>query len=175
MQIRPATLDDAAPLARLHVDTWRVAYCDILPAAFLDALSYEKREQRWCDRLGQSDPQQFTLVAEEPAGVLVGFASGGPERDGTPGYDGEVYALYVSPSHWRSGIGRRLMVACAQMLLERGFRSGMLWVLEENQRARAFYEALGGQLLGSKSAAIGEIPVVEVAYGWPDLAVLCSS
>ncbi len=180
MLIRAATSDDAAAMARVHVDTWRMAYRDILPADFLDGLSYETREQRWRDSFAQAGPQQFILVVEDAAGgaatgsaaSLVGFARGGPEREGTPGYDGEIYAIYVLAEHQHRGTGRQLMAACARHLAAEGFRAAMLWTLEENQRARAFYEALGGQLIGRKPVVIGETPLIEVAYGWPNLNAL---
>ena len=41
MRIRTATVDDASGMARVHVDTWRTAYRDILPASVLSTLSYE--------------------------------------------------------------------------------------------------------------------------------------
>ncbi len=167
-------MDDAEELARVHVDTWRSAYRHIFPASFLAGLSYVARGRRWRERLAEAGPQLFTLVAEDETGPLVGFAGGGPERDGTPGYDGEIYAVYVAPAHQRRGVGRQLMAACARRLAALGFRAVLLWVLEENHRARAFYEALGGRPIGQKSAVIGETPVVEVAYGWEDVKVLCN-
>lgn len=172
MRIRAATADDAAQLARVHVDTWRAAYRGLLPDRLLAALSYEAREQRWRAGLAQAEPQLFTLIAEDDAGMVVGFTSGGPERDGTPGYDGEIYAVYVLPDHQRRGLGRQLLAAAALSLADRGFRAAMLWVLEDNSQARAFYEALGGQVAGRKSAVIGETPATEVAYGWPDVKIL---
>jgi ribosomal protein S18 acetylase RimI-like enzyme len=171
MRIRAATPADAEGMARLHVDAWRSAYRHIFPASFLDGLSYEMRAQRWRDRLAEFGPQQFTLVAVDE-GAVLGLAGGGPERDGMPGYDGEIYAVYVAPAHQRCGIGRQLMAACARQLAADRFRAALLWVLEENHRARAFYAALGGQPIGRKEAVIGETPVVEVAYGWPELAAL---
>lgn len=172
MRIRAAMPDDADQVARILVDTWRAAYRHIFPAGFLAGLSYDERAQRWRVRLGKSGPQEFTLVAEDDTGVLVGLINGGPERDGTPGYDGEIYAVYVLPVHYRRGIGRQLMAAGTQQLQARGFHTAMLWVLEENGRARAFYEALGGEVIGRKSVVIGETPVIEVAYGWSDVKIL---
>ena len=174
MRIRAATLDDAEGMARLHVDAWRSAYRHIFPASFLDGLSYEARGQRWRELLAQFGPRQFALVAEDAAASVVGLVSGGFERDGPPGYDGEIYVVYVAPAHQRRGVGRQLMIACARQLVAHGFCSAMLWVLEENQRGRAFYEALGGQLIGRKEAVIGETPVIEVAYGWEDVKSLCN-
>ena len=151
MRIRTATADDAPGMARVHVDTWRTAYRDILPVSVLSALSYEARTERWRENLKQAGPQQFTLVAEDDGGELVGFAGGGPERDGTAGYDGEIYAVYVLAQQQRRGIGRQLMGVSARRLMDHGFGAAMLWALEANWRARAFYEALGGQLIGRKA------------------------
>jgi len=172
MHIRTATVDDAPGMARVHVDTWRAAYRGILPADFLDALSYEARTQRWCENLAQAGPQQFTLVAEDDSGELVGFARGGPERDGMPGYDGEIYAVYVLAQHQRRGIGRQLMSTSARHLMELGFRAAVVWALEANRRARSFYEILGGKLIDRKMVTIADAPQVEVAYGWLNLAEL---
>ena len=45
----------------------------------------------------------------------------------------------------------------------------ILWVLKDNLKARAFYEAMGGVLIGEKMITIGGAELLEVAYGWPDL------
>lgn len=174
MRIRDALPDDADQVARILVDTWRHAYRHIFPVEFLAGLSYGQRGQRWRERLAESGPRLFTLVAEADDGTLIGLVSGGIERDGMPGYDGEIYAIYVLPAHHRCGIGRQLLAAAARHLADDGYRAVLLWVLEENVRARAFYEALGGRPVGQKSVVIGETPVVEVAYGWEDVNSLCN-
>ena len=95
-----------------------------------------------------------------------------PSATGQPGYDGEIYAVYVLAQHQRRGIGRQLMGVSARHLMDQGFGAAMLWALEANRRARTFYEALGGQLIGRKTKDIADTPQIEVAYGWSDLALL---
>ena len=175
MLIRAAQLNDAAAIARVHVDSWRAAYRDILPASFLAELSYAAREQRWREWWTQADPQRWLFVAEDDAGRIIGFAGGGPERDAIPGYGGEVYAIYLAPETFRRGIGRRLMAVGAGKLIDQGFGAGLVWALEDNRAARAFYEALGGQLMGAKPVTIGGSTLTEVAYGWSDLRTLCAA
>jgi hypothetical protein len=46
-----------------------------------------------------------------------------------------------------------------------------LWVLERN-RSRVFYERCGGRLANSRVIEIGGARLMEVAYWWPDLAIL---
>ena len=82
MQIRLAQVADAAEIARVHVDTWRAAYRGIVPDAHLDSLTYEQREQRWRDNFATASPGVFVYVATEEAGRVIGFAGGGPSREG---------------------------------------------------------------------------------------------
>ena len=107
MLIRRATLEDAAGIARVRVDTWRTAYRGIVPDEFLDTMSYEGNESRWAERLRDVDNQVHTFVAIDESGQVVGFISGGPNRDNDPIYKGELHAIYILPSHHGRGIGRR--------------------------------------------------------------------
>jgi len=140
--IRPATLADAAGLARLHVASWRAACRHLLPAEVLAGLSVEERTRQWEQSLVHAP--RGTLVAIRGEAVL-GFATAGPSRDADapPRRVGELYALYVDPTHWERGIGVRLWRAARQWLLVEEYAEFTLWVLEANLRARSFYERAG--------------------------------
>jgi len=168
MRIREATPDDVPGIARVHVDTWRTAYPGIVPAEHLAGLSYERSEARWREHAFREGSPSLVFVAED-AGRIVASASGGPERDNIPGYDGELYGLYVLAAYQRQGIGRELTLTVARRLAADGFRAIIIWVLKDNLEARAFYEALGGVPVGEKTITIGGAQLIEVAYGWPDL------
>ena len=167
--VRQATVKDAGAIAKIHVDTWRSAYRGLVSEDYLAALSYRRAEDRWITQL--SGAAGFCLVAETSGGVMVGFAAGGPERENSPEFASEVYALYVTPSYHRRGVGRQLMVAMAREFLRREGLGMKVWVLAGNP-ARGFYEALGGRLAGQKPIEIGGKPLLEVAYGWPDVRLL---
>lgn len=77
-EIRPATVDDAYGIARVHVDTWRDAYAGIVPAAVLAALDIDARAQRMRQLLG--DPNPFTNLVAALDGTVVGFVTFGPYR-----------------------------------------------------------------------------------------------
>jgi len=55
MIIRRATIEDLKGIAKVHVDTWRTAYKDIIPDSYLASLSYEKRETSWAINLNKED------------------------------------------------------------------------------------------------------------------------
>ena len=104
--------------------------------------------------------------------LLIGFAAAGPERSGDPNHRGELYALYVLPSHQQHGVGRGLLRAVAGRFVTAGTRSMLLWVLAANPRARAFYEALGGVVVRDQPIEIGGATFTEVAYAWSELAAI---
>ena len=171
MLIREAHAVDAAAIARVHVDSWRTTYAGILPSDFLASLSYEEREQSWSRALSAPSRRSFICVAEAEEGRIVGFASGGPEREGDPAYKGELYAIYVLAQCQRRGIGSRLTAAVVRRLVEQDIDSMLLWVLADNP-SRGFYETLGARRIGEKPARVGGIEVIEVAYGWSNLLYL---
>jgi GNAT superfamily N-acetyltransferase len=132
-------VDDADAIAAVHVRTWQAAYAQALPASFLSSLDAGARAERWRATLKEARPANATFVAVDDR--VVGFASVGPDRaDATLG---EVYAIYVDPSHWSTGAGLALMRRAVEHLEAAGFREIGLWVLEANPRARRFYERFG--------------------------------
>ncbi len=163
--VRPASLQDAAAIAAVHVQSWKGGYQGLLPDAVLDGLSVERREQWWSQWLAELGQRDRILVAECD-GQVVGFASVGQSRDlDADDRAAEVYAIYVHPDCWGHGIGRALMRHSVDELLRAGFREARLWVLETNQRARRFYEAADWYFDGTSK------PHIVGRDGEPDEAV----
>ena len=171
MLIREAYPTDAAAIARVHVDSWRTTYAGIVPADYLANLSYVRREQFWRDILSTPAHPGCVYVAAPDTGQIVGFASGGPERSGDAVYQGELYAIYLLARSQRQSLGRHLTMAVVKRLLQCGLPSMLVWVLATNP-GRAFYATLGGQQVYEKETTFGAAPLLEVAYGWPDLREL---
>ena len=164
--MRRAEIDDAAAIARIHVATWRTSYRGLLPDDFLTSLDESWYEERWRRTLGE--PSGHAYVAEA-AGEVVGFASGGRERAGEDGYEGELYAIYILDDAQSRGHGRRLVQAVAGGLREMGLRDMIVWVLRDNHPARGFYERLGGTYVRVQPITIGSSLLQEVSYGWKSL------
>lgn len=142
--IRPAIPDDAEAIARVHVRTWQGAYGHVFPVEELEGISVEARAASWRGMLERGR----TYVAERD-GEVVGFASAGASRDDDGSGIGELYAIYVDPAHWDSGAGRELAIWADGTLRREGFTEATLWVLDDNPRARRFYEAGGWRLDGA--------------------------
>ena len=144
VRVRPAVDDDAATIARVHVDSWRGAYRGLLPDRILDGLSVAGREGLWRQRIAPASRGPRTLVAEVGGSVegFVTFAVRARDVEEPPGV-GEIPALYVSPSTWRSGVGTALLAAALDGLRAAGCREAILWMLDGNRRAARFYRSRG--------------------------------
>jgi ribosomal protein S18 acetylase RimI-like enzyme len=166
VNIRRAQEVDARGIAEVRVRTWQRAYRGILPTDFLNDLSIETTESRWRDALREAASKRRMQVAESAAQVVGFVSSGAPRDENAPPLTGEVYAIYVLPDCWGHGVGRALLAAAEKDLIDLGYAEAMLWVLADNQRARAFYERAGWHADGgTKQDTFGGREVTEVRYG----------
>jgi ribosomal protein S18 acetylase RimI-like enzyme len=163
MDIRRATPDDAAALARLHVDSWRTAYRGLVPQSHLDSLNYDRRARRFRESLARHAEE--TYLAEQD-GDILGFLTLGGCRDEDVGQEaaGEIWGIYLAPKHWRKGIGRLLCRYGERILRSRGCRLATLWVLAGNEEARRFYEAMGYEADGATRTLTPGAPLEAVRY-----------
>ncbi|GGX63605.1 GNAT family N-acetyltransferase [Streptomyces hiroshimensis] len=169
VRIRTMTEDDIDAVAEIRVGGWRTAYAGLVPQGHLDAMdaAEDAARHRRLFRLN-GGLQRVNLVAESADGV-AGWACYGPCRDAdaTDG-DGELYALYVRPDLIGTGAGRALCTAVTEGAAARGFRRMLLWVLEGNHRARAFYTHAGFVPDGSEQPyEVAGVSVPEVRYAMP--------
>jgi len=152
--IRQATPDDAEAVAEVQVRSWQAAYDHVLPRDRLVSLSVVAGSLT-----KKNSPPLVAQVDEE----IVGFVAVGSSRDA--GGDGELYAIYVRPERWGTGVGRALIEAGEARLRQLGHGHASLWVLEDNPRARGFYEAAGWSTDGTtRPIEIFGILVPEIRY-----------
>ena len=142
LQVRTATADDAAAIAHVRAATWRHAYAHIFTAEQLGTISVEESAAQWRDIVETAPARSHTLVAEL-GGMVVGFASSGPNWSEEEVHVGELYAIYVFPDAQGQGVGRELMTESVSRLRGDGFAEAILWVFEENPLTRRFYELAG--------------------------------
>ncbi len=144
--IRNADVGDAEAIAAVHAASLQASYRPLIPDRVahlvLDPPDAAPRVPGW-RRCLQRPRVSTTVVACDGFGV-VGFCTLRATPGGRAGgATGEIWALFVRPSHWRRGIGRLL---CGRSLAdagERGFAGVELWELESNARARRFYDSMG--------------------------------
>jgi ribosomal protein S18 acetylase RimI-like enzyme len=137
MNVRIAIGADAEAVERIRIRGWQTAYRHVFPAEELERLRVDT--SRW-QRQIDTPPFGWTIFVAEDEQRIVGFVAVGPSRDGTPG--GELYAIYVDPDSWSAGVGRALIEHAEERLAD-DYDEATLWVLDDNPRARRFYERAG--------------------------------
>lgn len=153
MAVRPAVGSDAPAVASVHVRTWQAAYRGLVPDSVLDGLSVEARTSMW-ERAIPSGGVWVGSLDDE----IAGFAAAGPSEEPDTAF--QLYALYVLPSAWGTGLGHELAKAALGTR-----RDVVLWVFDENPRARRFYERLGFRADSLvKTETIGGAELKEVRY-----------
>jgi ribosomal protein S18 acetylase RimI-like enzyme len=162
IEIRRATDEDSMRVAQVHIATWQRAYCGIVPKEFLDSLSVQRRARNYT--FGASGPDDPSTWIATQAGHVVGFVTVGyPKSDSAD--LGEVQALYVASDRWRGGVGSLLLNEAETLLADAGAAAACLWVLEDNERGRRFYEAQAWRHDGGEQTIeIGGHPLVELRY-----------
>ncbi len=140
--IRRAREADARKIAEVHDASSKIIYDGILPDEVLDYFSIDRREGLWQQVLSEGTTTTFLL---EQDGVLIGFTNVGPTRDAdqNPTLNGEITSIDLDPAFWGQGFGKILCLHALAHLRAQGFEAASLWVIDQNQRARSFYERLG--------------------------------
>ena len=153
--IKPMETDDEVRgKAFVHWRSWHEAYSGIVDRTYLDALTLDKCVEiafRW---------RENVLVALDGERV-VGFSGYGNCTDDDLPNAGELFALYVLPEYYGTGVGRRLTDAALALI---GQPKVALWVLKNNRRAIRFYEKYGFKPDGiEKTVKLGSpVPVIRM-------------
>jgi ribosomal protein S18 acetylase RimI-like enzyme len=165
MRIRVARDGDAAPIASVYIETWRMAYAGLIPDSVLVEMSETRQRRHWTAQIAGGDT---VMVADHPAHGIVGMGSCGLCRDWRFAGAGEIYTLYVLPEWQDQGHGRELLNAMLRAMRAAGFDTAVLWVLERNP-SRFFYEAMGGKRVAVRDERIWNTVLPEIAYQWRPL------
>lgn len=168
MVIRPSQTADAHSIARVYIQTWQDTYLGVIPFGYLFSMSAPRLEQAFLKEL--KSKRIISYVAED-VGRVIGFISGGCDRQGDHIYVGEIYALYVLKNYQRQGAGTKLVAALATQFNHLDIYTMLVWVIEHNPYRR-FYEKINGiYLRNNRMPFAGEMLDV-AAYGWIDTGLI---
>jgi len=160
INVRKADCKDLRQISYIHVDTWRDAYRGIIDSYILGKLSYGRSQDNWKNCMAKLS--DYFYVAEKDD-IVVGFITGGTQREEELLYEAEVYAMYLLPEHQRQGIGTLLLDQIVIDFHHVGWKQFLVWCLEKNP-ARAFYESLGGVHTQTAKITIGGRNLVKYGY-----------
>lgn len=137
MEIRYLTQEDNTfEISRIYEKSWKSAYHNIVPQNFLDSIPAGK----WAHHIRAAGINTLILIEN---GSIIGTSSFGKSRWEKYSDYGEIISIYFLPEHVGKGYGRQLLNKCIEELKQLGFYNILLRVLEDNRKARTFYERNG--------------------------------
>ena len=128
--------DDLLEISNIYECSWKYAYKNIIPQEYLDSIP----KGRWANRITKDG--MFNLVIIEN-GLIIGTSGICRSRWKQYSDYGEIVSIYFLPEYMGKGFGNHLLKRCIEELKRLGFDRILLWVLEDNIRARKFYEKNG--------------------------------
>ena len=163
--VRRSRPQDAEALAAVFGDAWRLAYRGIIPHAHLEDTIRRRGEQWWAGAIRSGEGLRVLQVGRKVAGYATfGLARCRGGRPATS--QGEIYELYLAPSHQGLGFGERLFESCRYALDLRGLEGLLVWSLADNVGAIAFYWNRGGRPVAETTERIGGVRLKKVAFVW---------
>jgi len=144
VRIRQASSGDADAVAEVFIASFG-------SLAFLPRLHTDDEHRAFI--AGVVLPQQDVVVAEED-GRVAGFIA--------MAHGSVVEHLYVHPDHQGRGIGSALLTE-AKRRMSGGFR---LWVFQQNEQARRFYERHGLVVVELTDGSGNEEKTPDALYEW---------
>lgn len=128
--------DDLLEISNIYESSWKFAYKDIIPQDYLDCIP----KGRWANSITKEGMNNLVLIEN---GIIIGTASFCKSRWEQYNDYGEIVSLYFLPDYVGKGYGSTLLKKSVEELKFLGYNKLLLWVLEDNLRARRFYEKNG--------------------------------
>lgn len=140
--IRNASIDDAEILGLIYSQSYQAAFKGIIPDNILEnVFSPERRTDGLMKELSKGTPVNAILFYEDiPVGLLT---YGKPKDEDLDDSLIEIWRIYLLPIYWGQNVGSDLLDWGIKEIQDKGYKKIILWVLEENSRARKFYEKMG--------------------------------
>ena len=128
--------DSREEISNIYEQSWKYAYKGIIPQDYLDSIP----KGHWCRAF--DNPERYTLVMLD-GDKIIGTSTYCKSRFKDYKDWGEIVSIYFLPEYMGKGYGKGLLKKAVDELKNMGFKKIFLWVLEENHRARHFYEKCG--------------------------------
>jgi len=162
--IHKVLLEDAHEYAALHIACWQDAYKGIISDEYLDSMPAELDQRVERCRKYISEPGECEYLYAACGGDMIGRLIFNRSRDEDKPDAGEVSAIYLLADYWGKGYGKQMMDYAVAALRNAGHQEIIVWVLEENNRARRFYEKYGFVYDGTRQEIEIGKPIAEIRY-----------
>lgn len=140
--IRNARQEDADDLALIYSKSFQSAFKGIISDDYLDdKFSFERLKGRLNEEVSKGNTTNSIIIIDDiPVGMVTYAYSKSEDADIL---EAEIWRIYLLPEYWDQSVGIQLMEWALKDMQIKGVEKVTLWVIEENVRARRFYEKLG--------------------------------
>lgn len=139
--IRKVQAGDASALAYIQTESWKAAFCHILPDEILQKTTEITRATEMYQGLLDGKIGNGYILEIDGMPHCIAWWDQARDKD-MPGY-AEIICIHSLQANWGNGYGTAMMDKLLHDIKMAGYKKVMLWVLTENERARTFYEARG--------------------------------
>ena len=153
MSVRRALREDAEVVGEIHSKAWKSAYRGLFPDEYIDSDTASRRTGEFLESIKDDKCMYFLLEASgQPAGIVKTC-----ECDNVL----EIESIYILSEHRGQGLGAE---AIDFILAYKPWDGIFLWVLEDNIKARRFYEKNGFKLSGDTRTIRRGIELKQLRY-----------
>ncbi len=160
-EVRDGGHGDASALSGLFRASWINAYLGLIPHPYLENMIIRRTPDWWRIML----QTKGHLLVLQVGDALAGYATFGRTRVRGEN-EGEIYELYLLPSHQGLGFGEVLFEACRNRLDKQRLRGLLVWALADNFAAVDFYRRRGGKPIGQGFECYGNSRLKKIAFAW---------
>jgi RimJ/RimL family protein N-acetyltransferase len=160
MMIRKALPEDASKYTDCVISCWQSAYKKIIPEEYLINMSANK--EQWVEKYKESltnpgDCEYYCVINSER---MIGFLIINKSMSDN------FWAIYLIEEFCGKGYGKEILDFAINELKCAGHKKICLWVFEENNRARRFYEKYAFSFDGTTRVVdkYGGVPLVQLRY-----------
>ena len=151
ISIRRAIPGDEQVLAYIQTESWKAAFAGIL----------SPKELERCTDIQKAEQMYHNVLRRDGCNMAIEFVDGKPHCIAAWGKNqcdlgdtvGELICIHSLQNNWAKGYGSAMMEYVLAQLQQANYESVILWVFEENTRARKFYEKHGFELTEQKKLA----------------------
>jgi len=157
--IRKAVPGDEQVLAYIQTESWKAAFAGILsPEELVRCTDLKNAEQMYRNiLLSEFCDMEIEFVEDKPHCI----AAWGKNRCDLGDTVAELICIHSLQNNWAKGYGSAMMKYVLAQLQRAKYESVILWVFEDNARARKFYEKHRFELTEQKKLANG---IAELMY-----------
>lgn len=156
--IRKAKESDARGIVEVNTYTWLSTYKGLMPDELLEnrIMTIDDRVPKTAKSIKENDNAYVAIDNNK----IIGIMSYGKSRNDKYPESGEIYSIYVLKEYQGFGIGKKLFMIGINELINKGYHTMILNVLNGNSTIN-FYEKYCGKKVGEKQDSFSNTILTE--------------